>query len=184
MSAMKSYFDFALMTMCGIPSVTLLGSVDDWRAIRRRAEVLSEFDLTDWVAALLPVLDQLVAAASGNADREFWRSIYKLHNASGGPYVTGWINVLFPYLDEGGPGGIAPNPHALRLRWSLDGARGDSGPTLGTFPRGLSSVPFTWKYLGTPLRMTLAGGFVGISQDPQTRAVRPAIGWAVHEAAR
>jgi len=35
--------------------------------------------------------------------------------------------------------------------------------------------------LGTEIPMTLSGGFVGISQDPQTLAVRPAIGWAVQE---
>ena len=100
MSAMKSYFSILMMTLCGIPSITLLGSVEDWRAIRRRAEVLAEFDLRDWTAVLLPVLDELVAAAEGHADRSFWQSIYKENDQSGGPYVTGWINVLFPYLQN------------------------------------------------------------------------------------
>jgi hypothetical protein len=29
--------------------------------------------------------------------------------------------------------------------------------------------------------MRLAGGFVGISQDPQTYAVKPVIGWAIQD---
>jgi len=33
-----------------------------------------------------------------------------------------------------------------------------------------------------PRPMMLQAGFVGIAQDPQTRAVQPAIGWAVHAA--
>jgi hypothetical protein len=181
MSAMKSYFRLVLVTRCGIPAITLLGSVEDWRSIRRRAEVLAEFDLADWVRVLLPVLDQFVAAAEGNVDRQFWQSIYKQEDISGGPYVTGWINVLFPCLDGGSrKRTIVPNLHALG--WSQDkGARG-AGTTLGAFPRGMSRAPLVWKYLGTEIPMTLSGGFVGISQDPQTLAVRPAIGWAVQEA--
>jgi hypothetical protein len=108
--------------------------------------------------------------------------MYKQHDESGGPYVTGWINALFPYLAGGRPGkaGIVRNGHALT--WSGD-IGGGEGPTLGRFPRGLSSVPLAWDYLGTVFPMTLQAGFVGISQDPETRAVQPAIGWAVHPAA-
>jgi len=179
MSAMKSYFNFLLVTRCGIPTITLLGTVEDWRSIRRRAEVLAEFDLADWVAVLLPVLDQFVAAAAGSADREFWRSIYKQHHASGGPYVTGWINVLFPYLDGGAPERIRRNEYANR--WLQDMDEEFCGATVGAFPRGLSHVPLTWDYQETLIPMRLSGGFVGISQDPQTRAVRPAIGWAVQD---
>lgn len=188
MSAMKSYFNFLLVTRCGIPAITLLGSVADWQAIRHRAEVLAEFDLADWVRALLPVLDQFVNAASGAPDRAFWRSMYKLRGESGGPYATGWINVLFPYLDRGvtvqggqrPDGGVVRNDHAFT--WYPDSASTE-GPTLAEFPRGLSRVPLAWNYVGTILPMTLQAGFVGISQVPRTRAVQPAIGWAVHPAA-
>src|SRR5215510_13339889 len=194
MSAMKSYFDLTMVTLCGIPAITLLGTVEDWRAIRRRAEVFAEFDLADWVKVLLPVLDQFVAAASGKVDLKFWRSIYKHSDQSGGPYVTGWINVLFPYLnkidilkrpdyskiDLDALPSISRNHYALCWKQDMDDEF--SGTTLGVFPRGLSHVPLTWQYLGASIPMTLLGGFVGISQDPQTGAVRSAIGWAVWEA--
>jgi hypothetical protein len=181
MSAMKNYFNFMLVTKCGIPEITLLGTVADWQSIRQRAEVFAELDLADWVRALLPVLDQFVKAASGAFDRAFWRSIYKTHEESGGPYATGWINVLFPYLDGGSwEGGIVRNGTAFTRPGD---AADQNGPTLGRFPCGLSRVPLAWEYLGTVLPMTLQAGFVGISQDRQTRAVRPAIGWAVHPAA-
>ena len=186
MSAMKSYFDFMMTTMCGIPRITLLGTVDDWRAIRRRAEVFAELDLMPWVAALLPVLDHFVSAARGAADTNFWQSMYKKNGGSGGPYVTGWINVLFPYLDGGkGPGTAANGPvwNRYATDWSQGlGASFGGGATLGSFPRGLSSVPFTWSYLGKKLPMQFLGGFVAVSQDPESWAVRPAIGWAVQDA--
>lgn len=178
MSAMKSYFEFLLVTKCGIPAITLLGTPADWQAIRRRAELFAEFDLSDWTDALLPVLDQFVNAATGAPDPGFWRSIYKLRGeaASGGPFVTGWINVLFPYLHVSAymNGGIIRNDHTRT--WSRDVA---GGPTPGSFPRGLYQVPFDWNCLETIFPMTLHAGFVGISQDSQTRAIQPAIGWAV-----
>jgi hypothetical protein len=159
MSAMKNYFNYDLLTRCGIPEMTLLGTVADWHAIRRRAEVFAEFDLASWVRELLPVLDQFLKAASGATDRAFWRSIYKLDDLSGGPYVTGWINVLFPHLDgRSKDGGIVQNDAAFT--WSNDA--GDEGPTIGSFPCGLSRVPLSWQYLGTVLPMTLQAGFVGM----------------------
>lgn len=179
MSAMKNYFSYLMLTRCGIPQITLLGTVGDWQSIRRRAEMFAEFDLADWMSALLPVLDQFVKAAAGSADRTFWQSIYKERDDSGGPYVTGWINTLFPYLDSG-----STNGGPVRNDAAFTPPDNDDWPTIGSFPRGLSCAPLVWEYLGTRYPMTLDAGFVGISQDPQTCAVRPAIGWAVHAVKR
>jgi len=191
MAAMRRYFDYTVLTRCGIPHVTLLGSVDDWKSIRRRAEVLAEFDLEWWVRALVPVLDQFVMAASGQPDLAFWRSFYKLSGGSGGPYVTGWINTLFPYVEtvvwaKNGSTRPRPTPSLIRndfaTKWAEGLGRFHGGPNDGCFPTGLSKAPFIWDYLRTKIPMEFIGGFVGVSQDPETLAVRPAIGWAVKEA--
>ncbi|WP_438009703.1 DUF4419 domain-containing protein [Sorangium sp. So ce321] len=174
MSAMLRYFKYEMITMCGIPEITLLGTPEDWRAIRRRSEVLAEYGLTTWMQGLLPVLDELVATASGGAvNRDFWASFYKYRSMSGGSRVTGWINVLFPYLEHQG----TPrwNPGAASWGVKLPESRMDA------FPKGLSLAPFTWTVLGERFSMELLGGFVGVSQDPQTWALRPAIGWAVRD---
>ena len=55
------------------------------------------------------------------------------------------------------------------------------GPAVHDFPVGLSSAPFIWDYLETRIPMVFTGGFVGMSQDSATGAVRPAIGWAIGE---
>src|SRR4051812_12424970 len=47
MSAMSRFFDFRVITRCGIPEITLLGTTEDWESIRVRARVLAEFDL-EW----------------------------------------------------------------------------------------------------------------------------------------
>ena len=68
MGAMQSYFEYGCRTCCGIPNITLLGTVEDWVSIRTRAQALGEFDCVWWIDNLLPVLDQFVAAAQGKAD--------------------------------------------------------------------------------------------------------------------
>ncbi|XP_070532342.1 uncharacterized protein [Ptychodera flava] len=101
MDAMQSFLNYGFMTECGIPSITLEGTREDWMAIREKAIQLEQYDLKWWTDELLPILDQFVNAASGSVDKNFWSSIYKRDDSSGGPYITGWIITLFPYLFEG-----------------------------------------------------------------------------------
>ena len=56
------------------------------------------------------------------------------------------------------------------------------GPRLADLPSGLSTAPFYWEYLDRSFDMEFLGGFVGVSQDQETLAVRTEIGWAVREA--
>jgi hypothetical protein len=180
MDAMKEFVDYSVVTMCGIPEITLEGTVDDWRSIRRRAQALEEYELDWWVAGLAPVLDQLVATATGHVDRAFWQSLFKLNDESGGPYVTGWINVLFPYLH--GYEGLYRNKWVSK--WP-EGEHADWGGGMSKVEvsTGLSSVPFKWLYFRETFPMEFLGGFVGVAQDEGSLAVRPAIGWAVRDAA-
>jgi len=175
MSTLQQYFKFTLETKCGIPNITLLGTAQDWRNIRARAEALAEFNLQWWVPTLLKVLDQFVLAGYGKADEEFWQSFYKERSVSGGRVVSGWINVLFPYV-EGYDKKVKQNTWASTLE--LDDYFGTGK---GSFPLGLSEAPFVWEYLGSVYPMQLLGGFVGATQTEEG-AIRPAIGWAVREA--
>jgi hypothetical protein len=181
MGAMKNYFDYGMMTLCGIPEVTLLGTTEDWRSIRRRAEVFAEYDLGWWTKELLPVLDELVKASSGSPDVAFWRGFYKQVNASGGPFISGWINAFFPYLcsvEDGRPVTF----RSESIAWET--LTRDEGPGLDDFPPGLMRVPFLWEYFGTEIPMELLGGFMGVYQEPGDHTVRPALGWAVSDPAR
>lgn len=187
MSAMQAYFRYDLEYICGIPRITLLGTPHDWQAIRRRAESLADYELQEWMRPLLTVLDHFVAASTGHADKEFWTSIFTLNPRECGlPPITGWINSLFPYIKcvgSASSGELMQNPFVGSWQSDLtDLDRGRlPGPAQSQFPWGLSRAPFTFTYLGPRRSMQFLGGFVGVSQDPETAAVRAAIGWAVHE---
>jgi hypothetical protein len=56
------------------------------------------------------------------------------------------------------------------------------GPCISNLPSGVSRAPFHWDYLDRSFDMEFLGGFLGVSQDKDTLAVKPEIGWAVREA--
>lgn len=166
LDSFEAYFGYTVRSYCGIPKMTLLGEARDWIQLRQRAAVLTEFDLGWWMEALLPALDHFVDAAEGRADAEVWRSFVKWREQSGGCTFNGWINALFPYSGAG------------KRRWSEPPERFE-GAKLGDFPRGVSIVPFNWKYSKQELPMCLGAGFLGIHEDAESGALRPVLGWWV-----
>ncbi|KAF0691789.1 Aste57867_17060 [Aphanomyces stellatus] len=104
MASLKAYFEFLLILGCGIPEVTLLGSVRDWENVRARVDGLLPFgpEMKTWVDLLVPVLDQFVAAANGNVDRDFWRQICSSYaEGSGSQFLSGWITVFTVFKRSG-----------------------------------------------------------------------------------
>lgn len=162
MSAMQKYFEYDFFTLCGIPEITLEGTLADWQSIRARAAYFAEFGLDQWLKGLLPVLDKIVETVEkpDAIDRDFWRSFFKYHEESGGPFISGWISAFFPEI-KSAPG--------MRVMTS-------------DFPSGISTAPFVWEYLEQRFAMEFAAGFIGVTQDPETSTLSPTIGWAVRDA--
>lgn len=135
------------------------------------------------------MLERIEDTSRGRVDQAFWQDFYKLEGMSGGDYVTGWLNVFFPYLsDEAGDD--LPSPNAW-LRWRAANPAGpldddddtlfdlvNEFPTLKSFPSGLTSAPFTWRFLRSRRSMSFVAGFFGVTQD-EGGALRPRLGWAV-----
>lgn len=190
MDTFQPYFEYEMRCGCGIPRVLLTGTSDDWRSLRRRAAMLSEFGLEWWTAPLLPVLDALVASADGRPDPAFWLSFFRYQSGSGPAELTGWIQVLFPYL-------VSPDRTPVKNKWLASWKQGLAraverearhewltpedvqGPGLGELPSSIASAPVKLVDVRDasthPLRF-VAGLFGASSQDG---ALRPEFGWAV-----
>jgi hypothetical protein len=175
MGAFEKYFSYEVHSKCGIPEITLLGTPEDWANIRQRAEVFSEFDLDWWLEHLRPFLANVEATSREQIDQKFWGNLYKWNHASGGDKVTGWVNALFPYIDEYKNSFELPPDDPKLRRWF-------SGTNFDRFPPGLTKVPFVWKYDEEKIPLELVGGFLGARQDPTSKAIRPVIGWALIDA--
>ena len=189
---MQSYFEYVVHSLCGIPTITLEGTDEDWKALAERVQGFREFGLGSWLDVLSPILDQFARASQGDVDQTFWRSLYKFNSVSGGAVINGWITAFFPYAKDLGTG-VASVPDRVLFGddkellesmlypgeespWEAEGFSADS------FPSGLSKAPFRWDYLDRSLDMEFLGGFVGVAQDQETLTLRPEIGWAVREA--
>jgi len=181
--AYSPYFALWLVAVCGIPSVTLTGTVEDWQKIRARVDALAGLGLQTWCRSLVPIADHFIRAAAGDVDTCFWRRIYNPRDAYGGEVVTGWIARLYPYL---GGDGVFDQPNPL-LQLPIDEPRdvtvdGRSYHGVGV---GSNQVPALLSRVvvnvndrveGDNRVVALHAGLVGVAQDGDG-ALRPVAGW-------
>ena len=184
MDAFQRFFDYRVYCVCGIPSITLSGTVEDWRRILSRVEHLSRYDLRWWTDRLLPICEAFAQTAEGKPSREFWRCIYKPEGIYGEQVITGWLADLFPYIlgshhtEASSP--TVKNPVLSVPRRELTV---DHGITPSSLPRGLSRVPFTLETKKAETRLELMAGFIGVKLDRRKdERLEPEIGWGVREA--
>ena len=185
MEAYQRYFEFILMCVCGIPSITVEGTPEDWKRIQERLEVLETFGLKWWTSRLALILDEFVATSGGAPDLAFWRAIYKPEKAYATDVATGWIADLFPYL--GNPPHRCVNPllKEPRIDW-LPCDKGKkhfpNGVGLQAIPCGLSRAPVTVIFSDhSQKEVDLLGGLLGVSQNEEDLSLAPIISWAVVE---
>lgn len=176
MDAVETFFEWWNMTMaCGIPSITLTGTPDDWRKVQAKARSLEKYGLEKWSRQLDKVLAEFVKASEGQPDRVFWRSIVKklrvdeLKNTRGCfrsdvTMLDGWFLTFFPDKWFGVP------PEEVAWTSSMENE--------------MVSVPFNQVYTHPVTNeevevvpMELWAGFVGVEVDSVTQAFTPKIGW-------
>ena len=180
MSAVKSYFDFAAIhTICGIPTITIEGTPDDWRKIIKKVESLRDYDLGWWVDDLKPILQEFVNASEGNVNKDFWQNIVKkdrpesMKNGAGcgvkdATKFDGWFLKFMPFDKDG------------RTPDTVVYGRNDMLPSVVSAPFTYIVKDATGNIISkTP--MEIMSGFVGIDVNENTYTMRPHIGWMVSE---
>ena len=177
MSAMKQYFTYrVLMAGCGISSITLEGSIEDWEKIKSKLEFLSTKALKWWTKHLIPIIDNIIETkkyynSKGKLSKElieFWKGMIRL-KGRGDMYdphmVNGWIVKFIPNLSN-------EKPEVYEEIYETN------------VPDQIISCPMelTWLSLqGKKIdySCSLFSGFYGMVQDKETFNVRPVIGYAV-----
>ncbi|HKY72985.1 MAG TPA: DUF4419 domain-containing protein [Nitrospira sp.] len=185
MDAFQRYFEYELFCICGIPSITLKGTVADWAEIRRRVGVMAQYHLEWWTDHLESICDAFVETAKGAPSRPFWQHIYKPREVYGGDVITGWLGYLFPYVkDYQTDAPTMRNPYLnVPEASSYDLARLPDGLPPKRVPNGLSQAPFVVRFRNSKaeLHYDLIAGFIGVAENRETGQVQPEIGWAVCE---
>jgi hypothetical protein len=184
MDALKEYFDYEFECICGIPRVTLGGTVGDWRDVRRRVEALAEHDLGWWRDALIPLADKWVETAGGVVDRAFWQQMYIAISGYGGvEIVEGWVQRLFPALGLERRG-FAPFERGS-AHFDDDAKMPDDvtwlhpGAHINDFGQGIVETLVRKSGAGGDTLYKVLAGFVAVGEVDGF--VTPVVGWAVRE---
>ena len=176
MDVVKKYFIYTNISAgCGIPSITLEGTPDDWQKVLDKVRSLKKYKLEKWASDLEDILMEFVKASKGKANKKFWKNIVKKRRVDqmksekgclpsiNSTYLDGWFLKFFP--NELGETKDS-------VMWDVD------------MPQEIVRVSFRHVYVepdtGVPIDtipMQLWAGFVGIEEDAKTRALTPKIGW-------
>ena len=178
MESVKSYFEYIVEYIaCGIPSITLDGSVEDWKRVREKTMQLKKYGLEKWIDSLDPILKEFILAADGKPNQIFWKSMIKKQSvdrlAGGGclfempTQLDGWLLKLFPdengvTLEEISHTKDMPTEY-VRVSFYYQVINPDDGTIISRTP------------------MELWAGFVGAKIDNENNMVTPMIGWFVSE---
>lgn len=196
MATLQKYFDYSLsLILCGIPEVTILGTVDDWRQIRQRVEKLKQFEISgqdvmgQWSNMLGIIIDEFLSVKQGNEKKEeFWKEAirvdYKLIHLGCGQenetYLNGWLTA-FSAFDKSG-------------KWQED-----SKPTKSTEEPLISKTPWlrirtdniTPGVVSAPIQIydqfsseknytgAIITGHMGYSVRKDEKTLQPLSGWAM-----
>jgi hypothetical protein len=89
MHTFKKYFDYEqLICGCGIRNVHFMGTLDDWKLLKKKVEELKMFTVPTpaphspkesfcaYLNGVLPILDQFIQTYEGNVDNDFWDTIF------------------------------------------------------------------------------------------------------------
>ncbi|KDO23915.1 hypothetical protein SPRG_10060 [Saprolegnia parasitica CBS 223.65] len=179
MAAMKKYFSYKFELGCGIPFVTLLGTVDDWQDVRARSTKLATFGgyASTWSRMLAPVLDQFVLAAKGQPDVAFWdRICHHIGGGSGPSYLSGWLSVFCVFNEEGQwQGGTRSVTLYTGEVVTADFPIVESQDV----PPGYVTVDVAIDDNGVRLEGLLFAGHMSFSVQEEATVIAPELGWAI-----
>lgn len=201
MCSLKAYFSYEAILMCGIPSVTLEGSEDDWKLLHSRLSKLNDFDsnpdspLKSWHNLLAPLITNFIdcfTAFSPTGDparadelRDFFQKIAKIQSGgSGSPTLDGWITFFCPF-DTKGKWQLHPSDQ--RGFWRKPYGPDIFGPSMPhaewtaqldttDVPLGYSEVDMHLNDNGEEMETTLIAGMAGYRIEGED-TIAPAPGW-------
>ena len=179
METVKTYFDYVIHYLgCGIPSITLKGTPQDWQKVLEKTEQLEKYGMGDWIKSLNPILTEFIKASEGKPNQAFWQNMVKKENPDKlvgnkicdlrkPTVLDGWMLKLFP--DENGQT-LDQVPHTHEM---------PSERVYVDFRYQVIDIANGNVLVDTP--MELIAGYIGTEVDTLTHALTPKMGWMVRQ---
>lgn len=187
MATVRSYFKYTLRLRCGLPKVTLLGTAEDWEALRDRAVRLHQYAIRtgdegisgesvidSWCGRLVPALAMMLHTfrePESMEVRDFWNRICSYHPGGSGPsYISGWITAFCAFTEKG----------EYQLGPVLGyGVEESSRVDMNNIPGGYAYAPLTIEMPGgLKIATTLLAGHFLVDTPTET-SVQPRLDWII-----
>jgi hypothetical protein len=174
MDSLKNYYSYEFSIECGLPEVTLRGTPNDFQSMIDRLDQLKTFfpDFVWWLDPVRSHLNELKKTAEGNPNLDWWSKI--CHPVGGGSDISllsGWMADFVPYVYDKSGYVKARRDYNHYCQGTINGIPYDK------LNESITQTEFILNNNGTELKMKLVSGFLGVSQNPETMALRPALGW-------
>ncbi|KAH7139588.1 hypothetical protein B0J13DRAFT_624427 [Dactylonectria estremocensis] len=158
MGTLQKYFSYRLLIQCGIPSVTLQGTREDWQKILDRIAFLPKlgYEPELFMNVLRPVLQYFVRSFETPEDQEvigFWGRIAHISRECGPDSLSGWITAFIFWNSRGDQVHYTSSQHGLEASMHQ--------VLLRDIPLGFTSVPVKVLNNGVEKSTRVFAGSVG-----------------------
>lgn len=167
MNTSQAYFRYLVESVtCGIPSIVLTGTREDWHDLIERTRKLGQYGLENWVEQLIPILTEFERAVAGLPDQRFWQRIVRqgpIDQLDSRTDLDGWILRFFP---------------------DYEGEVPDVATRFSRLPDDVLKVDFKYRIstTGEEYDLELRAGFIGAEKDTINNVIIPKIGWFLRHA--
>ena len=178
LSSFKKYFAYSLLGTCGIPEITIEGSIEDWELLYEKVIELGNLDeeIVFWTDELKVIIKKIIETLETKRPNiSFFKNIVQNVDKSREckpDLINGWIIKFIPYDKDNNKCKFnSPNFNGLNV---------------DQLPTQIVNLPFSLKNMNkkgyvNKYEAEIYSGFFGVKQDRETLAIKPIIGYAIVE---
>ena len=178
LSSFKKYFVYSMFGTCGIPKITIEGTIEDWELLYEKIIELGNLDeeIIFWTDELKIIIKKIIdTLQTKEPDINFFKNIVQNVDRSKEcktDIINGWIIKFIPY-DVDNKKCDFKSPH-------FNGLKIDQLPTqIVNLPFSLINLNKRGKFNNYDAEIYT--GFFGVKQDTETLSIKPIIGYAIVE---
>jgi len=170
MNTASKYYDYTMCTKCGIPEFHIYGTIEDWKKLKNKIQILDVIDLGEYKKKLENFLDEVILSYTTD-NNKFWINYYKFTEKND---FSGSIDKI--------------NGHILKLFWYDNGDNIISScdnftKTINakSFNQDYKIVDIDWLCLGKIFHYKLISGFMGVFVNDKNNSLKPISSWILYE---
>lgn len=178
LSSFKKYFVYTIGGTCGIPEISIEGTIEDWKLLKEKIIEIGNLDeeIVFWTDELKDIVQKIIETLeTKKPDINFYKNIVENTDKSTEckpDIINGWIIKFIPYDIN--------NKKCDFKSSNFDGL------SIDQIPSQIFNLPFRLIHLtnrGNTKRYDaeIYSGFFGVRQDENTLSIRPVIGYIIVE---